>query len=196
MNPPKGTRAFLDELHRVGRIVAERNDANAVPPDGGALLHALVLACGARRTLELGTGLGFSGLWIAAALRHTGGTLLTVDADHEKSAAAQHTFARVGLADVVTTRIATISETLSRLDQTFDFVFIDADKDRMMEYWNLLQPHLAATATVVTDNINTHPRQLSAFLEHVRSLPGYYSMPLDIGNGMELTIRIGWRETR
>lgn len=196
MNLPKESPALLDELRRVGRIVTEREDANAVPSDGGALLHALTLNARARHALELGTGLGYSGLWIAAALRRTGGSLLTIDANREKSESARSSFDRAGLGNIVTTRIGDIAEFLSGLADAFDFVFIDADKDRMVEYWRLLLPRLTPAATIVTDNVNTHPQQLSEFLSHVRSLPDFYSAPLNIGNGMELTIRLPREDQR
>lgn len=189
MNSPKRSGAFKQELQRVGALVAQRDDANAVPTEAGEFLHALVTAGRFQHALELGTGLGYSGLWIASALQATGGTLLTIDANGEKSDASRAAFERAGVGEIISMRVGRIAEILTTLNGAFDFVFIDADKDNMLEYWRLLQPLLQPNATIVTDNVNTHPRQLAEYLSHVRSLPEFYSTPLAIGNGMELTVR-------
>lgn len=189
MISPHDDRALQDEVQRVGALVAQRDDANAVPTRAGEFLHGLVLAGGFRHALELGTGLGYSGLWIGAALRQNAGTLVTIEANAEKSAAAAKSFERAGLASVISPRVGRIASLLATLDARFDFVFIDADKELVLDYWRLLQPRLAARAIIVTDNVNTHPRELEPFLAHVRNLSDFFSTPLEIGNGMEFTVR-------
>jgi predicted O-methyltransferase YrrM len=117
--------AVQAEIQRVGRLVARRDDAWAIPRVSAEFLHLLVLAGGFRRGIELGTSYGYSGLWIGAAFACNGGTLLTIDREPAKAASARETFARAGLADVITTVLAPVDEALAEADGPFDFAFID-----------------------------------------------------------------------
>jgi predicted O-methyltransferase YrrM len=99
----------LDELHRHGvehdagradRLEQLRN----VEPDTAGLLALLVRATGARRLLEIGTSNGWSTVWPADALRSTGGRMLTVDTDAERSAQAARNLERAGLTGQVELR--------------------------------------------------------------------------------------------
>jgi predicted O-methyltransferase YrrM len=98
--------ALLEQLHRDGvehdssksdRLERLRN----LEPGSAALLALLVRATGARAVLELGTSNGYSTLWLADALRDTGGRLVSVEIDRARSELAAENLQRAGLRALV-----------------------------------------------------------------------------------------------
>src|SRR5579885_2313092 len=85
----------LDEIARDG----EARNLPIIDAEVGALLRVLATAIGASRILEIGTAIGYSGLWLAGALGR-GGMLLTMEADAERARIARENFARAGLGAV------------------------------------------------------------------------------------------------
>ena len=122
----------------------------------GKLLHLLARACGARAILEIGTLGGYSAIWLARALP-AGGRLVTLEYDARHAAAARGNFARAGLADRIDMREGPALETLPALEAAgagpFDFVFIDADKASIPEYFEWAVRLSRPGTTIVVDNI-------------------------------------------
>lgn len=170
--------------------MADRDDALNVPRETAEFLHALVLAGGFRRGLEIGTSYGYSGLWIGAALRHNGGVLTTVDNNPRKAAAAREVFARTGLSDVIAVLEGDAIDALRQVDGPLDFVFLDADKESCQRYVESLWPKLAHCATLVTDNVTSHADRLAGFVEYLRGHPQLASTLVGIGSGLELTVKL------
>ncbi|MFX4300933.1 O-methyltransferase [Alicyclobacillus tolerans] len=136
---------LLEELWRTG----QDNDANPslprdellmnITPDTGALLELLICSMGARRILELGTSDGYSTLWLTKAAGRTGGHVTTVEKSPKKTLLAKENFARVGLEQRVTFIESEIGSYLSRHEtDTFDFIFLDADRENYLTYFDSL----------------------------------------------------------
>ena len=86
--------AALDAIRAEG--VADR--LPIIDAEVGALLSVLARAVGARRILEIGTAIGYSGSWLARALE-PGGLLLTIEFAEARAERARHNFERTGVAD-------------------------------------------------------------------------------------------------
>src|SRR5436189_6002600 len=102
---PDAVEGYLSGLNHAGdavlQAVAEngaREDLPLVDAEVGALLRVLATAAGATRILEIGTAIGYSGIWLAGALPK-GGMLLTMEMDQARAATARDNFARAGLND-------------------------------------------------------------------------------------------------
>jgi predicted O-methyltransferase YrrM len=127
-----------------------------VTPNQGRFLQLLARSIGARAILELGTLGGYSTLWLARGLT-PGGRLVTLEAEPRHAEVALASFARAGLAGVISIRVGPALDTLPKLVAEgagpFDLVFIDADKPSLPDYfqWSL---RLARPGTViVVDNV-------------------------------------------
>jgi len=121
----------------------------------GSLLHILAKSIGARRILELGTAIGYSGTWLARALVE-GGQLLTVEADPETAKIAGANFAKTGVASRVTILVGSAQAVLEDLESPFDLIFNDISKDG---YPAVLEPcirRLRVGGLLVTDNVLWH----------------------------------------
>src|SRR5580704_19069295 len=127
-------RRFVDDLYiRSGVHDAALSDRlerfRNVEPPTAALLGVLIRATGARRILELGTSNGYSAIWLADAAEATGGTLVSVDVDADRTALARRNLADAGLADRAELRTEDAAETLARsADAEWEFVFLDSER--------------------------------------------------------------------
>ena len=148
-----------ERTHQLGEI-----SEMLIPPDQGTLLSILIAVTGVKRAIEIGTFTGMSSLYIARALP-ANGTLLCCDVSEEWTDVAREYWQRGGVADKVELRIAPGMETLNDLgDETFDFAFIDADKESYDAYYEALLPRVRDNGLIVFDNMLrrgrlAHPEQ-------------------------------------
>lgn len=118
----------------------------------GSLLHLLARSIGARRILELGTAIGYSGTWLARALADDG-ELTTVEHDAETADIARRNFEKTGVSRKVKVLVGDAQTILRDLKGPFDFIFNDIDK---AGYPAVLEPcvkRLRVGGLLVTDNV-------------------------------------------
>ena len=117
----------------------------------GRFLQFLVFATGASRVLEFGTYSGYSSISMASALR-PGGHIDTCEVDETHAAVAERYIEEAGLSDRITVHLGPALETIVRLEGEFDFVFIDADKENYVNYYEAVLPRLSARGLIAADN--------------------------------------------
>ena len=132
-----------------------------LPPINVAAAQGRFLAIVARmirahRILEIGTLGGYSGIWLARALP-PGGRLVTLEIDSRHADVARRNFERAGLSDRIDLRVGAAQDTLPAMvsDGTapFDFVFVDADKPRYVEYLDWSIRLCRPGGVIIVDNI-------------------------------------------
>ena len=187
MFTPTITRV-IDEVEGLREKVT---DHWQIPRIEGSLLAHLVLSGGYTSVCEIGTSYGFSTLHLAAAAKATGGHIHTFDINPDKTQAATRYLERADLLDVVTLHTGDARALIPSLtlDAPFDFVFIDAWKDQSDAYLDAVLPLLARRAALATDNTTSHQKELASFVARLRSLEGFSSCDVPVGNGFELTVR-------
>jgi caffeoyl-CoA O-methyltransferase len=168
----------------------------------GTLLKMLAGLVGARRVLEIGTFTGFSALCMAEALPE-GGELITCDIDPEAVRIAQRFFDRSPHGKKIRVRLGDALETVRSLpaESTFDLVFLDADKERYSDYYELVLPRLRVGGLLVADNTLWSGRVLSpshasdhaivAFNRRVAEDPRVENVLLSVRDGMMLARKLG-----
>jgi predicted O-methyltransferase YrrM len=187
--------ALLGELHRAGgvRDAAEpdrRRRLRNVEPDSARVLSLLVRATGARRVLEIGTSNGYSTLWLADALRDTGGRLLSVDVDARRSAEAQANLRRGGLAALVELRVEDAEASLRETpDASLDMVFLDAERPAYAGYWPELVRVLRPGGLLAVDNVLSHADELDEFRALVGRAAHVSEALVPSGAGLLLVVR-------
>jgi predicted O-methyltransferase YrrM len=132
----------------------------------GALLRVLALAVHANRILEIGTAIGYSGIWLAGALP-SGGMLLTMEAESDRAKLARENFARAGLADRTTVIVGDAALTLAKVAGPFDLIFQDGDKCQYLPMLDRLVSLLRPRGLLVTDNV----------IWNGEVVPGYVRLP-------------------
>jgi predicted O-methyltransferase YrrM len=127
-----------------------------VSPTQGKLLHLLARLQGARKILEIGTLGGYSTIWLARALPEDG-QLVTLEAMAKHAKVAQANIAFAGLEDLVEIRLGSALDTLPQLAEEgkgpFDLTFIDADKERIPEYFRWALELSRPGSVVIVDNV-------------------------------------------
>jgi predicted O-methyltransferase YrrM len=162
----------------------------------GRFLAYLVRLSRARRVLELGTFTGWSSIAMASALPE-GGRLVTCDVNEETTAIARRYAEEAGVADRIEYRLGPGLETLAGLDGPFDLVFIDADKELYVDYYEAVLPKLADDGLIVADNVlwsgrvaeddpDERTRTIMAFNERVRNDERVVAVMLTVRDGMTL----------
>jgi predicted O-methyltransferase YrrM len=161
-------------------------------PVAGRLLELLVWFGRPRRVLEIGTFSGHSALAMAAALPE-GGRIDTCEVDPARAAFAQRYFDRSPYGSRITLHVGPALETVAQLDGRFDFVFIDANKDGYVEYYDAVVPRLTERALIVADNTLYSGKVLDGsadaiirFNEHVAADPRTVQALLSVRDGMTL----------
>ena len=117
----------------------------------GRFLEALVWAAQPQLVLELGTYSGYSALAMAAALP-PGGRIVTCELSDEHADFAQRHIDASPHSDRIDLRRGPALETVATLDGPFDLVFIDADKQNYVNYYEAVLPKLAERGLVAADN--------------------------------------------
>lgn len=118
----------------------------------GLFLKFMVQALGAKRVLEIGTFTGFSALMMAEGLPEDG-KLITCDVDEEATAIAKRFWAKHPAGAKIELRLGPALDTIASLDETFDFAFIDADKENYTNYWEAVLPKVRQGGFVAVDNV-------------------------------------------
>lgn len=140
--------AVLQEIDRT-----QRSGSMSVPEEDGRILRILTESIGATNVIELGTSIGYSGIWFCLALESTGGKLTTFDIDEGRVAKARENFKRAGVADRVTIVMGDAHETVKKLKDPIDLLFIDADKEGYLDYLQKLLPLVRPGGLIVAHNM-------------------------------------------
>ncbi|MFT4080100.1 O-methyltransferase [Rhodomicrobium sp.] len=154
---------FAKEDEALSAAVADMKTAQmpeiSVSPVLGRLLFVLAKAVRARRILEIGTLGGYSAIWLGRALPEDG-RMLSLEIDPRHAAIARGNLARAGLQDKVEVREGVALDILPSLiasgEPPFDFIFIDADKEPYLDYFELSLQLSKAGTMIVADNVIRH----------------------------------------
>jgi caffeoyl-CoA O-methyltransferase len=170
-----------------------------VGPLEGQFLGWLVWLSGAERVLEIGTFTGYSSISMALELP-PGGRIVSLDVNEETTAVARRYAEEAGVADRIDYRVGPALEELERLDGPFDLVFIDADKENYVDYYENVLPKLSERGFVVADNVlwsgrvleddgNESTQAIKAFNDHVAADERVEFLVLTVRDGMTLIRR-------
>jgi predicted O-methyltransferase YrrM len=151
--------ALLQELRRETHLKVLMPQMLSGPIQG-TVLAMLVRMIRPRRILEIGTFTGYSAIWMASALPK-GGKLITLDVNEELSEMVQRYIQRAGLSEVITPMIGDAAELIPIIDETFDLVFIDADKASYLKYYQMIFDKVPSGGFIVADNVLWHGKVLA-----------------------------------
>jgi predicted O-methyltransferase YrrM len=182
--------ARLEEEDRAereaGRPSSERS--RQVARTTGQFLFALVAPQSDCGVLELGGSRGYSTIWLAAGVRHFSGRVLSLEHDPLKCEAWRRNVVDAGLEQWAELIEGDAFETLSQIDDVFDVVFIDAEKDDYERLFALARAKVEPGAVIVADNVLSHADPLARYSQARQADPTLESVTVPLDRGLELSV--------
>lgn len=162
-----------------------------IPRKTAVLINTFIKMMGAKSALEIGTSNGYSGIWIAKALKETGGRLTTIEFYEKRQSVAIENFKKCGVNDIIRPLQGSACDILEALDENekFDFVFIDANKREYVKYFELVKPHLTPKALIIADNITSHAEKVQTFIDAVDADDEFQYEIVEVPGGILIAYR-------
>ena len=171
------------EAWRKAQGMERRRLLRQIPPETGKLLAILLANCPPGDAAEVGTGAGYSGLWLALACRATKRRLTTFELDPAKADLARQSFSAASVLDVVEFREADALEGLTSLS-SLAFCFIDAERDMARKAYELALAALPQGGVIAVDNAISHAGEFQDFLDDAQADPRVDALIVPIGSGL------------
>jgi predicted O-methyltransferase YrrM len=180
---------------RSGRVkVAPDQEMLTITADTGMFFSVLLKAIKARSILEVGTSTGFSTLWFADAMDKSHSTrIITIEMNPKKVERALKNFKEAGLDKMIEIKQGIALDLLYKLKGKFDFVFLDADKENIIRYFDIVLPMVRIGGIVAADNMlypDHYRPAMRKYARHVHTKPNVQSITVPIGMGEEITIKL------
>jgi len=157
-----------------------------IGPVKGELLYAFTLLARPKLVLELGTGIGYSGLQIARGLE-PGARIVTVDEDEENAREALANFRKAGIEDMVTVFVDEAGSFLEKDTSEYEMIFMDIEKSRYLDLLESCVSRLKPAGILVTDNA-LRP-ELQRFREAIMKHPRLSSAIIQVEDGVSLSVK-------
>jgi caffeoyl-CoA O-methyltransferase len=181
-------RLEAEDADERARNVPREQRARQVARTTGQFLFAYVAPQTDCEVLEIGGSRGYSTIWLAAGVRHLGGRVLSLESDSAKVEAWWANIEEAGLADWAELVAGDAFETLPRIDDVFDVVFLDAEKEQYEPLFAEARTKLEPGATVIADNVLSHVEELGAYSRARQSDPTLESVTVPLDRGLEISV--------
>ena len=185
-------RAVLERLEHEdaeerARGVPREQRARQIAPATGRFLFAVVAPQTSCEVLEIGGSRGYSTIWLAAAARILGGALVSLESDPEKCEAWRRNIEEAGLGEWAQLVPGDAYETLPKIDDVFDVVFLDAEKEDYEQLFSISRGKLEPGGLVIADNVLSHEDTLGAYSRARQADATVLSVTVPLDRGLELT---------
>jgi len=185
-------RAVLERLEREDADERERGlpaseRSRQVARTTGQFLFSLTAVQTDCEVLEIGGSRGYSTIWLAAGARYLGGRVLSLEHDPRKIDAWRRNIADAGLDNWAELVEGDAHETLAAIDDVFDVVFLDAEKDDYESLFALARDKVEPGALLVADNVLSHPDPLGNYSAARQADPTLSSVTVPLDRGLEVS---------
>jgi caffeoyl-CoA O-methyltransferase len=163
----------------------------AVSEEDGRFLRILIASTHRKRALEIGGASGYSAIWMAQAMRLTGGTLVTIEYDPQRAKELADNVRRAGMTDVVRVVAGDAFKEIPKLQGTFDFVFLDAWKRDYRRFFDLVLPRLDTGGLFTAHNVVNKRSEMGDFLDAIQHNPAVWTtIVAPSGEGISISYKV------
>lgn len=175
-----------DSAQRAANLPSSQRTRN-VERETGRWLALIVRTMNAPQVLEIGSSNGVSTIWMAAAARQNGGRVIGTEILPERAVEANRNLAAAGLDAVARVVAGDARTTVASLPGSFDFVFIDAEKDDYVDHLEAVVDRVRIGGLILADNVISH--DVSAYQAAVRARGDLETVTIPIDRGVEFTLK-------
>jgi predicted O-methyltransferase YrrM len=187
------TRLEAEDADERARGLPAAERSRQVARTTGQFLFSFVAPQADCEVLELGGSRGYSTIWLAAGVRYLGGRVLSLEADPAKVDAWRANVEEAGLDELAELIPGDAFETLPRVDDVLDVVFLDAEKEQYEQLFELARPQLEPGAVVIADNVLSHEDVLGAYSRARQADPTLESVTVPLDRGLEISVILSSR---
>lgn len=162
----------------------------AMDPAAAKFLSMLVMSNKAQTIVEIGSGVGYSTLWLAYAASITNGKVITCEIDPAKADETRANLTKANLSGYVEVLTGDARTLLRQRQEAIDFVFIDAEKGQYETYFDVVYKRMKLGAMLVADNVVSHENELADYVTYMQNHPNLESVTVPLGRGLEITVKI------
>jgi predicted O-methyltransferase YrrM len=188
-------RMEMDDAAERGAGLPPAQRSRQVAPTTGRFLFALAACQAGIEILEIGGSRGYSAIWLAAGARVLGGRLVSLEHDPVRCEAWLANVEEAGLGEWAELVEGDAHSTLAATQDTFDLIFLDAEKDDYEALFALARPLLEPGGLVVADNVLSHGDTLAAYSAARQADRTLSSVTVPLDRGLELTVVLGEEST-
>ncbi|HEX3267837.1 MAG TPA: class I SAM-dependent methyltransferase [Gaiellaceae bacterium] len=181
-------RLEAEDADERARGVPQEKRARQVARTTGQFLFAFVAPQTDCEVLEIGGSRGYSSIWLGAGVRHLGGRVLSLENDPAKVEAWRRNVAEAGLEDWCELIEGDALEIVPSIDDVFDLVFLDAEKEQYEQLFAEARTKLEPGAVVIADNVLSHEDVLGAYSRARQADPTLESVTVAHDRGLELSV--------
>lgn len=178
---PRIAKGFLKSIGRSLRPEDMVDAYIAISRDQGELLYTLLRSAGSKNIIEFGASFGISTLYLGAAARDNGGSVITTEIEPTKCEVARQNIKNAGLSDIVTLLEGDAMETLKDIAGPIDHLMLDGWNDLYLPLLKMLEPKFKTGASILTDNASF--ASAKPFISYVRQSPKYVTTTLRTSKG-------------
>jgi predicted O-methyltransferase YrrM len=170
--------------------LAQELRARQIAPTTGRFLFSLVAPQTDCEVLEIGGSRGYSTIWLAAGVRHLGGRVLSLEHDPRKAEAWRANVEEAGLSEWAELLEGDALELLQQIEDVFDVVFIDAEKDDYERLFATARGLVEPGGLFVADNVLSHADLLAQYSAARQADPDLLSVTVPLDRGLELSVSL------
>jgi len=188
-------------------LESTQNEFWNIGPKVGQFIYDYILENEYKIVLEIGSSNGYSGIWIASALKDLSQKngfnmddfdpdnhqymLYTIESNLKKRyPLALENFNKSGLGGFITPILGHAPEDIPKKPKMFDFAFFDATKHEHVDYFNVIKDRINVGGSIITDNISSHREAFGCYIETLKNLPNWESREVDLGTGLLISRRV------
>lgn len=161
----------------------------SIPRTTAEFLYQLVLMKSPKVILELGTSIGYSTIWLAAAAKEIGGHVHTIEKAPYKFDSAKAYINRADVGEAVTQLQGDIREVLQEWSKPVDVIFMDANKRGYLGYIKQLEPFLQSGSMIVADNAIDMAANMEDYAKYMHTSDEYHTTLLHLDHGLLISIK-------
>jgi predicted O-methyltransferase YrrM len=181
------SRLEAEDADERARNVPREQRARQVARTTGQFLFSFVAPQTDCEVLEIGGSRGYSTIWLAAGVRYLGGRVLSLENDPAKVEAWRANVEEAGLSDWAELLPGDAFETLPGIDDVFDLVFLDAEKELYEGLFEEARAKLEPGAVMIADNVLSHEEVLGAYSRARQADPTLESVTVPLDRGLEIS---------